>query len=49
MVHINNGTISEGHMPFGGVKNSGLGHYSIGQTNKDFYTELKVVYTQYKF
>jgi alpha-ketoglutaric semialdehyde dehydrogenase len=49
MVHINNGTISEGHMPFGGVKNSGLGQYSIGQTNKDFYTELKVVYTQYKF
>jgi acyl-CoA reductase-like NAD-dependent aldehyde dehydrogenase len=48
MIHINNGTISEGHMPFGGVKNSGLGVYSIGQTNKDFYTDLKVVYTQYK-
>jgi aldehyde dehydrogenase (NAD+) len=48
MIHINNGTISEGHMPFGGVKNSGLGPYSIGQTNKDFYTDLKVVYTQYK-
>lgn len=48
MIHINNGTISEGHMPFGGVKNSGLGPYSIGSTNKDFYTELKVVYTQYK-
>ncbi|GAX89824.1 aldehyde dehydrogenase family protein [Effusibacillus lacus] len=48
MVHINNGTISEGHMPFGGVKNSGVGPYSIGGTNKDFYTELKVVYLQYK-
>lgn len=48
MIHINNGTISEGHMPFGGVKHSGHGAYSIGQTNKDFYTELKVVYTQYK-
>jgi acyl-CoA reductase-like NAD-dependent aldehyde dehydrogenase len=48
MIHINNGTISEGHMPFGGVKNSGHGPFSIGQTNKDFYTELKVIYTQYK-
>ncbi|ADC52300.1 aldehyde dehydrogenase (plasmid) [Alkalihalophilus pseudofirmus OF4] len=48
MVHINNGTVSEGHMPFGGVKNSGVGAYSIGGTNKDFYTELKVAYIQYK-
>lgn len=48
MIHINNGTISEGHMPFGGVKNSGLGTFSIGGTNKDFYTEWKVIYTQYK-
>jgi alpha-ketoglutaric semialdehyde dehydrogenase len=49
MIHINNGTISEGHMPFGGVKNSGHGPYSIGQTNKDFYTEYKVIYTQFKY
>lgn len=48
MIHINNGTVSEGHMPFGGVKNSGQGQFSIGQTNKDFYTELKAVYTQFK-
>jgi len=48
MIHINNGTVSEGHMPFGGVKNSGLGQYSIGGTNKDFYTNLKIIYTQYK-
>ncbi|GAE27731.1 aldehyde dehydrogenase [Halalkalibacter wakoensis JCM 9140] len=48
MVHINNGTVSEGHMPFGGVKNSGVGPYSIGGTNKDFYTELKVAYIQHK-
>lgn len=47
MIHVNNGTVSEGHMPFGGLKNSGHGIYSIGQTNKDFYTEYKVVYTQY--
>jgi acyl-CoA reductase-like NAD-dependent aldehyde dehydrogenase len=48
MIHVNNGTISEGHMPFGGVKNSGVGPYSIGGTNKDFYTELKVAYIQHK-
>jgi len=48
MIHINNGTVSEGHMPFGGVKNSGIGPYSIGGTNKDFYTNLKVNYIQYK-
>ncbi|WP_158736804.1 aldehyde dehydrogenase [Alteribacillus sp. YIM 98480] len=48
MIHINNGTISEGHMPFGGVKNSGVGPYSIGGTNKDFYTELKVTYIQHQ-
>lgn len=48
MVHINHGTIIEGHMPFGGVKNSGVGPFSIGYTNKDFYTDCKVVYTQYK-
>lgn len=47
MIHINNGTVSEGHMPFGGVKNSGLGPFSIGGTNKDFYTELKVTYIQH--
>ncbi len=47
MVHINNQTSSEGHMPFGGVKSSGVGPFSIGGTNKDFYTDLKVVYVQY--
>lgn len=47
MIHINNGTVSEGHMPFGGVKNSGVGPFSIGATNKDFYTELKVTYIQH--
>jgi acyl-CoA reductase-like NAD-dependent aldehyde dehydrogenase len=47
MVHVNNGTISEGHMPFGGVKESGMGAYGIGATNKEFFTNLKVVYHQY--
>jgi acyl-CoA reductase-like NAD-dependent aldehyde dehydrogenase len=45
MVHINNGTISESHVPFGGVKNSAVGSYSIGSTGKDFFTSLKVIYS----
>jgi acyl-CoA reductase-like NAD-dependent aldehyde dehydrogenase len=47
MVHINHGTASAAHMPFGGVKNSGFGAYSIGSSNKEFFTETKVVYVQY--
>lgn len=47
MVHINHGTASEAHMPFGGVKQSGFGAFSIGSSNKEFYTEMKVVYFQY--
>lgn len=48
MVHINHGTVTDGTMPFGGVKGSGLGQFSKGKTNKDFFTQLKVVYTKYK-
>ncbi|WP_394186151.1 aldehyde dehydrogenase family protein [Metabacillus halosaccharovorans] len=44
MIHINNGTISESHVPFGGLKHSAIGSYSIGSTAKDFFTDLKVVY-----
>jgi acyl-CoA reductase-like NAD-dependent aldehyde dehydrogenase len=47
MVHVNHGTASAAHMPFGGVKQSGFGPYSIGSTNKEFFTEMKVVYFQY--
>ncbi len=47
MVHVNHGTISEAHLPFGGIKQSGMGAYSIGATNKDFFTNLKVVYHQF--
>lgn len=46
MVHINHGTASQAHVPFGGVKSSGQGPYSIGSTAKDFYTVDKVVYTK---
>lgn len=44
MVHVNHGTVSEGHVPFGGVKDSGQGAYAIGDTAIDFYTSLKAVY-----
>ncbi|GAB7056165.1 MULTISPECIES: aldehyde dehydrogenase family protein [unclassified Paenibacillus] len=47
MVHINHGTASAAHMPFGGVKQSGFGPYSIGSSNKEFFTEMKVLYLQY--
>ncbi len=32
MIHINHGTASQAHVPFGGVKESGQGAYSIGST-----------------
>ena len=47
MAHINHGTITDGCMPFGGVKGSGLGPFSKGATNKDFYTTYKVNYLRY--
>ncbi|WP_374834273.1 aldehyde dehydrogenase family protein [Paenochrobactrum pullorum] len=46
MVHVNHGTASEAHMPFGGVKASGFGAYSIGHSNQDFFTTMKSVYFQ---
>jgi aldehyde dehydrogenase (NAD+) len=47
MVHVNHGTSSEPHMPFGGVKNSAIGQGSIGTTTKDFFTDIKAVYVKY--
>ncbi|GGE79078.1 aldehyde dehydrogenase family protein [Nesterenkonia cremea] len=44
MVHVNHGTASEPHVPFGGVGGSGLGPFSIGDTARDFYTRVKVGY-----
>lgn len=44
MVHINHGTASQAHVPFGGVKDSGFGAYSIGPTARSFYMNEKVVY-----
>jgi alpha-ketoglutaric semialdehyde dehydrogenase len=47
MVHINHGTASAAHLPFGGVKQSGYGAYSIGHSNIEFFTNVKAVYFQY--
>jgi aldehyde dehydrogenase (NAD+) len=47
MIHINHGTASHAHVPFGGRKDSGQGAFSIGPTAKDFYTQVKVVYDKW--
>jgi len=47
MTHVNHGTVTDGSMPFGGVKDSGLGAFSKGKTNKDFYTTWKVNYVKF--
>lgn len=44
MTHVNQQTLVMGHVPFGGVKNSGFGAYSNGNTAKDFYMLDKVIY-----
>jgi alpha-ketoglutaric semialdehyde dehydrogenase len=47
MIHVNHGTASQAHVPFGGVKESGQGAYSIGHTAREFYTNVKVVYVKW--
>ncbi|MGH9944636.1 MAG: aldehyde dehydrogenase family protein, partial [Pyrinomonadaceae bacterium] len=48
MTHINSPTTGgEAHVPFGGVKGTGVGAFEQGSTALDFYTELKVVYVDY--
>jgi acyl-CoA reductase-like NAD-dependent aldehyde dehydrogenase len=47
MIHINHGTASQAHVPFGGVKDSGQGAYSIGPTAREFFTNVKVVYVKW--
>ena len=44
MVQTNLATYCEPYVPFGGVKGSGFGPYSIGYTTVDFYTDQKSVY-----
>ena len=44
MIHVNHGTIPDNHMPFGGVKSSGVGAYSVGASAVDFYAAEHSVY-----
>lgn len=44
MIHVNHGTIPDNHMPFGGVKNSGVGAYSVGPSAVNFFTTEHSVY-----
>lgn len=48
MLHINSPTLGgEAHLPFGGVKASGLGAREQGTTAIDFFTEVITVYIDY--
>ncbi|MFN2501675.1 MAG: aldehyde dehydrogenase [Pyrinomonadaceae bacterium] len=48
MTHVNSPTTGgEAHIPFGGIKATGIGAREQGSTSLDFYTELKVVYVDY--
>jgi aldehyde dehydrogenase (NAD+) len=47
MIHVNHGTASQAHVPFGGVKDSGQGAYSIGPSAREFYTNAKAVYVRW--
>lgn len=47
MVHVNHGTASQAHVPFGGVKDSGQGAYSIGPTAKEFFSNTKAIYVKW--
>jgi aldehyde dehydrogenase (NAD+) len=47
MIHLNHGTASQAHVPFGGRKDSGQGAFSIGPTARDFFTVVKAIYTKW--
>ncbi|RVU45964.1 aldehyde dehydrogenase family protein [Rubrivivax rivuli] len=44
MLHVNHGTVPDSHMPFGGIKASGVGAYSVGPSAAAFYTTEHSVY-----
>lgn len=44
MLHVNHGTIPDSHMPFGGIKDSGVGAYSVGPSAAQFHTTEHSVY-----
>jgi aldehyde dehydrogenase (NAD+) len=47
MIHINHGTASQAHVPFGGKKDSGQGAFSIGPTARNFFTSPKAIYAKW--
>ncbi|MDA7599323.1 aldehyde dehydrogenase family protein [Alphaproteobacteria bacterium] len=47
MMHVNHGTVPDNNMPFGGIKNSGVGAYSVGPTAINFYTSEHAAYVAY--
>jgi acyl-CoA reductase-like NAD-dependent aldehyde dehydrogenase len=48
ITHINSPTVGgEAHLPFGGMKATGVGLREMGHVALDFYTELKTVYIDY--
>ena len=48
VVHLNSATVGgEAHVPFGGIKATGVGERETGNIAIDFYSELKVVYVDY--
>lgn len=46
MIHINHGTASQAHIPFGGRKDSGQGAFSIGPTAREFFAQVKTIYAK---
>jgi aldehyde dehydrogenase (NAD+) len=46
MLHVNHGTIPDNHMPFGGIKDSGVGAYSVGPSAAAFYTTEHSIYVK---
>ena len=48
MVHINSPTIGgEAQLPFGGIKNTGVGDREMGHWGIEFFTELKTVFVDW--
>lgn len=48
IVHINSPTTGgEAHVPFGGMKATGVGQREMGTVALDFFTEIKAVYVDY--
>ena len=47
MIHVNHGTVPDNNMPFGGIKHSGVGAYSVGPTAVNFYTSEHAAYIAY--